>query len=88
MERKREREKEPVQRDEGQHYEDTLRLNAEARERAKTGKIVIRAKERPWHQSRQGFTRTYLSWHGMSDMTAEDWTYFIHDVKVHSGKHT
>ncbi len=87
MERERVREKEPVQRDGGQHYEDTLRLNAEARERAKTGKIVIRAKERPWHQSRQGFTRSYLSWHGMSDTAAEDWTCFIHDVKVHSGKH-
>ncbi len=44
MERERVREKEPVQKDQGEHYENTLRLNSEARERAKTGKIVIKAK--------------------------------------------
>ncbi len=87
MERERVREREPVQKDEGEHYEATLRLNAEARERAKTGKIVIKAKERPWHQGRQGLIRTYLSWHGIADTAITDWSCFIHDVKRHSGKH-
>ncbi len=74
MERERVREKEPVQKDQGEHYENTLRLNAEAR-------------ERPWHQHRQALTKTYLSWHGFSDTATVDWTCFIHDVKKHSGKH-
>ena len=87
MERERVREKEPVQKDQGEHYENTLRLNGDARERDKTGKIVIKAKERPWHQHRQALTKTYLSWHGFSDTAAVDWTCFIHDVKKHSGKH-
>ena len=34
MERERVREKEPVQKDQGEHYENTLKLNADARERA------------------------------------------------------
>ncbi len=54
MERERVREEEPAQRDEGQHYEDMLRLNAEATERAKTGKIVIRAKDAPGTKADRG----------------------------------
>jgi len=87
MERERVREKEPVQKDQGEHYEATLRLNAEARERAKTGKIVIRGKEIPWRQNRQSLVKTFLSWHGISDTALTDWTCFIHDIKRHSGKH-
>ncbi len=87
MERERVREKEPAQKDQGEHYEATLRLNAEARDRAKKGKIVIRAKDRPWEQGRQGLSKTYLFWHGVDDTAATDWTCFIHDVKTHSGKH-
>ncbi len=87
MERERVREKEPVQRDEGEHYEETLRLNADARECARTGKIVIRGKGIPWRQNRQAYNKTFLSWHEVKDTAAEDWTCFIHDVKVHSGRH-
>ncbi len=87
MERERVREKEPVQKDQGEHYEATLRLNAEARERAKTGKIVIKAKERPLHQTRMGCSKSFLSWHGADDTAATDWTVFIKDLRVHSGKH-
>ena len=87
MEREKVKEKEPTQKDEGSDYEETLSLYAAARERAKTGKIVIRAKEQPWHQGRMGYTKRYLSWHGVSEAAADDWTCFIHDIKVHSGKH-
>ncbi len=87
MERERVREKEPVQKDQGKHYEATLRLNAEARDRAKSGKIVIKANERPWYQCRQGLIRQYLSWHDMEDTAATDWSCFVHDVKQHSGRH-
>ncbi len=87
MEREKVREKEPVQKGEGEHYEETLRANAEARERAKTGKIVIRAKDLPWRQSRMGYTKGFLSWNRPRDEAAEDWTVFIKDLKIHSGKH-
>ncbi len=87
MERERVREKEPVQKDQGEHYENTLRLNAEARQRAKTGKIVIKGKERPWSQGKQGYIKSYLAWHDLDDTAAQDWTCFIHDIKNHSGKH-
>ena len=85
MEKEKVREKEPLQ-DEGKHYDDTLKRYAAARERANTGKVVLRAKELPWRQNRMGNIKTYLSW-DTADSAVEDWTCFIHDIKVHSGKH-
>jgi hypothetical protein len=87
MERERVREKEPVQKDQGEHYETTLKLTANLRERARTGKIVIKANERPWYQCRQGLIKQYLSWHDMEDSAVTDWSCFVHDIKRHSGKH-
>lgn len=84
-EREKIREKEP-QQDEGKHYEATLKMYADARERAKSGKIVIRAKDLPWRQGRMGYTKHFLSWQ-MPEAALENWICFIHDVKVHSGKH-
>ncbi len=86
MERERVREKEPVRRGEGVHYEETLRLYEQARERATTGKIVIRARDIPWRQSRQAYVKMFLN-QGVTDPAAQDWTCFIHAVKHHSGKH-
>jgi hypothetical protein len=87
MEKERIKEIEPSQKESGEHYEETLRLNAAARERARKGKIVIKGKETPWRQSRQALNKTFLSFHDNGDVAAEDWVCFVHDVKVHSGKH-
>ena len=87
MEQERVREKEPEQAGSGKHYEQTLQIYAALRERAKAGKIVIRAKDVPWRQNRQALVKTYLSSHGIVDTASTDWICFIHDVKVHSGKH-
>lgn len=87
MERERVREVEPAELPNDEHYEDTLKLNAEARQRARTGKIVIKGKEIPFKQNRQALIKTFLSFHGVTDTAAEDWVCFINDVKVHSGKH-
>jgi len=57
MERERVRESEPGQR-QGEHYESTLRLTAQARERTRTGKIVIKANERPWSFCTGSFSLT------------------------------
>ncbi len=86
MERERVREREPVHQ-EDQHYEDILRVTRESRERARNGKIVIKGKEQPWRQNRQGLIKMYLSFHGAEDTAADNWVCFIHDIKVHSGKH-
>lgn len=87
MEKEKVREREPVQRDSGQGYEAGLRIYAEERERARKGKIVIKGKDLPWRQSRMGCTKSYLRWYGDSDAAATDWTVFIKDLKIHSGKH-
>lgn len=59
MEREKIREREPAQRDDAKHYEETLNIYAALRERAKGGKIVIKAQERPWRQARQGLLKTF-----------------------------
>ena len=87
MERERTREKEPGQKDEGSHYDETLKMYAQERERARTGKIVVRGKDLPWRQSRMGCTRGYLSWNGVGDYAIADWTCFIKNMEYHSGKH-
>ncbi len=87
MEREKIREREPEQKDTGELYNKGLNIYAEERERARTGKIVIRARDIPWRQNRQALVKTFLSSHGISDTAATNWICFIHDVKVHSGKH-
>jgi hypothetical protein len=87
MEQEKVREQEPRPRDSGQHYEDVLRTYAEAREHAAKGKIVIKGKDLPWRHSRMGYTKRYLRWSGEETAAAKDWTVFIKDMKVHSGKH-
>lgn len=87
MERERLRQAEAEQREKEPQYELVLQRNAAFRERAKSGKIVIKGKERPWQQNRQSLVKMFLSTHGIDDTAARNWTCFIHDVKVHSGKH-
>jgi hypothetical protein len=87
MEKERVREKEPAQQGSGLEYDESLKFYAEARERARTGKIVVKGKEVPWEQNRQGYIKRYLRWRGQNDTAATDWTCFIHDIKKHSGKH-
>jgi len=87
MERERLREAEATQREKEPQYELVLQRNAAVRERARSGKVVIKGKERPWQQNRQSLVKMFLSTHGIDDTAARNWTCFIHDVKVHSGKH-
>ena len=87
MEKEKLKETEPAQQAEDAHYDESLDLHAEAAERARTGKIVIRGKESPWKQNRMGYIKRFLSWHGVNDTATREWVCFIHDVKAHSGKH-
>ena len=87
MEKERTREREPEQKDSGDHYNQGLNIYAAERERAQTGQIVIRARDIPWRQNRQALVKTFLSAHGVTDSAASNWICFIHDIKIHSGKH-
>ena len=77
MERERLRETEATQRGKEPQYELVLQRNAAARERARSGKIVIKGKERPWQQNRQSLVKMFLSTHGIDDTAARNWTCFI-----------
>ncbi|MDP2726749.1 MAG: cupin domain-containing protein, partial [Dehalococcoidia bacterium] len=67
-------------------YEDMYALYAERRDQANTGKVVIKGSERPWHQGRQGLLKYFLS-HSTKDVAVTNWTFFIHDIRSHSGRH-
>lgn len=84
-ERELERSREPESK-EAYFYEGLMRLWREARESAQTGRVVIRAREQPWEQNRQGLAKNYL--HPLVLDTADHgWNVFIHDIRTHSGMH-
>ncbi len=87
MEREKVSESEPAQKDDARHYDETLKIYAALRNRARTGKIVLRGKDIPWRQNRQGLLKMFLSFHDTDDAAASDWICFIHDIKAQSGKH-
>ncbi|MDO8689812.1 MAG: hypothetical protein Q7R39_07340 [Dehalococcoidia bacterium] len=67
-------------------YEEGFKYDADLRERAVKGRVVIRGKDRPWQQSRQGLIKFYL--HAVLDDTSVGtWRFFVHDIRSHSGKH-
>ncbi|MDP2743768.1 MAG: cupin domain-containing protein [Dehalococcoidia bacterium] len=67
-------------------YEEGFKYDANLRERAVKGRVVIRGKDRPWQQSRQGLIKFYL--HAVLDDTSVGtWRFFVHDIRSHSGKH-
>jgi len=87
MEKERVKQGEPTQVVDDPDYEALLTATAAERHRAKTGQIVIRAKEIPWRQNRQALVKTYLNPYSAINSAAADWLCFVHDVKVHSGRH-
>ncbi|MDP2726706.1 MAG: cupin domain-containing protein [Dehalococcoidia bacterium] len=68
------------------YYETSNHLMAEARKRALEGKVVIKGKDMPWQQARQGRLKYYLS-RAIDDTALEGWSLFVHDIRTHSGKH-
>ena len=66
--------------------EDGARRYDEAERRAENGKVVIRGKERPWYESRQGRGKTFLH-PKLTDTANGEWRVFIHEIRGQSGKH-
>ena len=67
-------------------YEEELNEDEEQRQRDINGRVLIRGKDVHFGQSRQGFSAFYIG-RGIFDTVLDDWTFFRHDVKKHSGKH-
>lgn len=79
----RDRHREPA---ENLLYEKTLARNARLRERARNGRIVIKASEVVWQQNRQAKVGNYV--HTFIDDTAiSGWRVFMQEIDVHSGSH-
>jgi hypothetical protein len=68
-------------------YETEYAYQESLRRRALEGKVLIRAEDRPWQQGRQGRLKFYLNRSAYQDTALKDWSVFINDIRVHSGKH-
>src|SRR3972149_4577868 len=67
-------------------YEDLFRFSNALKERAETGQIVIRGKDQPWEQGRQGLIKWFLH-PSREDTALGDWLFFLHEIRTHSGRH-
>ena len=85
MEKEKVKEPEAEQLQE-EHYDRNLRRIRELQLKATTKKVVLRAKEIPWRQSRMGYVKRYLNWE-VEDSALSGWTVFVHEIHRHSGKH-
>ena len=68
-------------------YETIINMRKEFHEKQKSGKIVVRAEDREWELSRQGFVRWYLVPIRYKDNVLQDWYVFMLNIKKHSGRH-
>lgn len=67
-------------------YEEGFKLDANLREKALTGMVVVRSKDRPWQQNRQGLVK-FLLHKVLDDTSVGTWRVFVHDIRNHSGIH-
>lgn len=68
------------------YYETVFEDMAQRRERARSGRIVIKGSQIPWQENRQGRIGYYLH-DDVRDTALSDWRVFIHDIHTHSGRH-
>ena len=73
---------------ENQHpYEVFFDAFKERRGQAENGQIVIKGKDLPWQQSRQGRSKYFLHLRA-DDRAMQDWMLFQKDIMTESGAHT
>jgi quercetin dioxygenase-like cupin family protein len=60
---------------------------AQLKENRLKGKIVIRGDEVPWEQNAHSRAKFYTSWANWDQVAAPGWQSFIHDIRIHSGRH-
>lgn len=68
-------------------YDSTYKWRQEWMRQRQQGQVVIKGKDMPWEQNRQGFIK-YLTYPMNWDKLAVPfWFIFIHRIRKHSGKH-
>ena len=80
----REREEEPQET----LYDQSYRFINEAARAREEGKVIIKGKDNPFQQSRQGMLRFLLHQTQWDTVAVPFWSVFINRVKTHGGKHT
>ena len=78
----RERAREPEALD---LYEELFRLMNACLARAHT-RVVIKAKDLPWEQSRQGLIKWYVH-PSRKDQPLGNFLFFVQDIRTHTGRH-
>ena len=68
-------------------YEVFFSTFEERRNLANSGQVVIKGKDLPWQQSRQGRSKYYLHMQA-EDRSVQDWMVFRKDIQTESGAHT
>lgn len=67
-------------------YDASVKYQKERNQRLAQGRKVIKGNMIPWEQSRQALLRWYRN-EFITDTVTDKWTFFVHEIKVHSGKH-
>ncbi|MBI4286995.1 MAG: cupin domain-containing protein [Chloroflexi bacterium] len=52
------------------------------------GEVVVRGKDMPWEQNRQGYIKYLCHTRNWDTLGVPLWSVFVHRIKNHSGKHT
>ncbi|MDP2731285.1 MAG: cupin domain-containing protein [Dehalococcoidales bacterium] len=68
-------------------YDRKIKIKEEKIQRRLKGKVIIKGKEVPWEQSRQGLTKTYINEDNWDEIATPDWEIFIQRILKHSGCH-
>lgn len=68
------------------YYEANMAQIKARNKRMAQGRRVIKGNTLPWEQGRQGLVRWYLN-DLITDTANDKWTMFVHEIRVHSGKH-
>jgi quercetin dioxygenase-like cupin family protein len=68
-------------------YEVIFAAFQERREQSLNGKIVIKARDLPWQQSRQGKSKYYIHTRDR-EAAVRDWMFFAKEIHTESGAHT
>ena len=84
VEREVERRREPEPQ--FSHYDYVLKYYDNLVQEHKEGKRVVKFKDIPWEQARQGLLKYYCS-PATRDIAAPGWGVFQHRIVKHSGKH-
>ena len=85
MEAEKLRAQEPLAK-RGRKSDAVSEMAEDFRRRHREGRVVVKGREIPFQQGRQGLIKTYLA-PDLEDLPPTGFLMFIHDIRTHSGKH-